>query len=144
VRAALLALGVAVGLYGGYLLLSQGLDNLVATAIWLAGGVILHDGVIGPTLVVLGLGVVLLVPHRVRAPIAAGLIVLGTVTVTAVPMLGRFGERPDNPTLLDRNYTTGWLVFALLVALGTALGVFRALRRTPGEDTDVVHEPEEG
>jgi hypothetical protein len=144
VRAALVALGVAVGLYGGYLLLSQGLDNLVATAIWLAGGVILHDGVIGPTLVVLGLGVVLLVPHRVRAPIAAGLIVLGTVTVTAVPMLGRFGERPDNPTLLDRNYTTGWLVFALLVALGTALGVVRALRMTPGADTDVVHEPEEG
>lgn len=142
-RPALVALGVAVGVYGGYLLLAQGLDNLVAAVIWLAAGVILHDGVIGPVLVALGVAVVMLVPHRVRAPIAAGLIVLGTVTMTAVPMLGRFGERPDNPTLLDRNYTVGWLVFAVLVLAGTALGVLRALRSAPEEEADVVHEPEE-
>jgi hypothetical protein len=121
--------GVAVGVYGGYLLLSLGYDNLVAALLWLAGGVIVHDGLIGPALVALGVGVAMLVPHRVRAPVAAGLIVLGTVTMTAVPMLGRFGERPDNATLLDRNYTVGWCVFATLVLFGTLIGVIRALKR---------------
>jgi hypothetical protein len=37
-------------------------------------------------------------------------------------MLGRFGERRDNPSLLDRNYTGGWLVLATLVALGVFAG----------------------
>ncbi|MEP6816189.1 MAG: hypothetical protein ABI873_11625 [Marmoricola sp.] len=141
--------GLAVGAYGVYLLLSLGLSNLLAALYWLAGGVILHDGLIGPALIVVGVGVAMLVPHRVRAPVAAGLIVLGTVTMTAIPMLGRFGAKPDNPTLLDRNYTVGWLVFAALVALGAGLGVVRVLSRasvdsTGVEPTDVVHEPEEG
>ena len=82
---------------------------------------------------------VVLVPSRVRGPVATGLIVLGTVTATAIPMLGRFGERADNATLLDRNYTVGWLVFALLVVIGTGVGVWRSLR-DPGDsvygDTD--------
>jgi hypothetical protein len=127
-RAALVGVGVLVGVYGGYLLLSLGPDNLVAAAIWLAAGVILHDAVLGPLLVVLAAIVLLLVPRRVRGPVVAGLVVLGTVTMTAVPVLGRFGARPDNATLLPRDYTLGWLVFAALVAVVTAVGVLRALR----------------
>ena len=34
------------------------------------------------------------------------------VTLVAVPVLGRFGARADNPTLLDRDYVAGWLVLA--------------------------------
>ena len=45
---------------------------------------------------------------------------LVTVTITAIPVLGKWGERPDNPTLLDRPYLLGWLIFAGLV-LGTTL-----------------------
>jgi hypothetical protein len=40
--------------------------------------------------------------------------------VVAVPVLGRFGARPDNPTLLDRPYVLGWLVLAALTLLGAA------------------------
>ena len=47
-----------------------------------------------------------------RAPAGRGrrsaLVVLRTVTVTAIPVLGPWGARPDNPTLLDRNYVAGW------------------------------------
>lgn len=58
-------------------------------------------------------------PSRARAIVTAGLIVLVTVTITAVPVLGSWGARSDNPTLLDRNYVLGWLVFAILVVVGS-------------------------
>ncbi len=43
------ASGLVVGLYGGYLLLSLGMTNLVQAVLWLAGAVIVHDGLIGPS-----------------------------------------------------------------------------------------------
>ncbi|MCW2757684.1 MAG: hypothetical protein JWO46_1430 [Nocardioidaceae bacterium] len=138
------ALGVLVAVYGAVLLLKQGWDNLLATVYWLAGGVVLHDGVLGIALIVIGALVVALVPARVRAPIAAGLIVLGTVTATAIPVLGRFGARPDNLSLLDRNYTVGWLVFAALVVVASAAGVARATRvpsEGPADPEGVDREP---
>jgi hypothetical protein len=58
-------------------------------------------------------------------------VVLGSVTVLAVPVLGRFGERSDNATLLDRDYTAGWLVLALFtVAAVVVASVLRSRRAT--------------
>lgn len=139
------AVGLLVGVYGAYLLLSLGLQNLIDTVIWLAGGVIIHDGIIGIALLGIGLLVAALVPDRVRGPIAAGLVVLGTVTLLAVPMLGRFGARTDNATLLDRNYTLGWVVFAVVVALVTAVVVVRRTRTPstgPADPEGTEREPE--
>ena len=113
-RMALGALGVIVGLYGGWLVLSRGHD-LLNLVLWLAGGVVLHDGVLALTVLVVGTVAVRLLPKAAKAPAVVGAIVLGSVTLAAVPVLGRFGERSDNVTLLDRNYTVGWLVFAGLV-----------------------------
>jgi hypothetical protein len=63
-----------------------------------------------------------------------GLVVLATVTVTAIPVLGSWGARPDNATLLDRNYLLGWLVFATLVVLGVLLaGPIGRRRRERGK-----------
>jgi hypothetical protein len=127
-RLALGGVGVLVGLFGFYELLQQGFDNLVATVIWLAGGVLLHDGVLAfLTIAVVAIGA-RVTPPRFRAPIAAGFLVLGTVTATAVPVLGRFGARSDNPTLLDRNYAGGWLVFAGLVCVVVAVSMLMSAR----------------
>ena len=129
------ALGAAGAAYGLVLVLQQGLSDLVDIVIWLAGGVVLHDFVLVPiTLTLLFLGS-RLVPDRLRGPVAAGLVVLGTVTVVAIPVLGRFGARPDNPTLLDRNYAAGWLAVAALTVIGvvvTSLVTRRRGRRTRG------------
>ena len=51
-----------------------------------------------------------LLPRAARAPAVVGFVVLGSVTLLAVPVLGRFGARPDNATLLDRDYVVGWVV----------------------------------
>lgn len=136
-RLALGAAGVMVGLFGTYQLLGLGFENLLGTAIWLAGGVLLHDAVLAfATIAVLGVGTLLL-PPRLKPPLAAAFLVLGTVTLAAVPALGRFGARADNPTLLDRNYLVGWLLLVLLVSSGTAATVLlRGRRSTAGRSGD--------
>jgi hypothetical protein len=125
--------GVLVALFGVHQLLGLGLANLVGTVVWLAGGVIVHDGVLAFATVAVVWAGGLLVPRRHRAAVAAGFLVLGTVTVSAVPVLGRFGARPDNPTLLDRDYVAGWLVFAGLVCAATAVAML-VRRRRPAPD----------
>jgi len=118
VRPAIGALGVLVGLYGAWLLLSRAdAGDLLSLAFWLGGGVLAHDvGVAAVTLMVAVLAKRWL-PSAARMPAAAGLVVLGTLTVVAIPFLGRFGAREDNPTLLDRNYVGGYLVVVALVVI---------------------------
>ena len=121
------ALGVAVAAYGAWLLLQEDFADLVDTAVWLAGGVVLHDFVLVPLTLLLGLVLIRLLPANLRAPAAGGLVVLGTVTLMAVPVLGGWGANADNPTILDRNYTVGWLVVAGVTMLVVVLTI--ALRR---------------
>jgi hypothetical protein len=124
------ALGLAAAGLGVARLLALGPANLVAAATWLVLGVVVHDGLLAPLTV--ALGVLLARAARLPGPALTGLTVLGTVTVVAVPVLGRFGERPDNPTLLDRNYVLGWLGLATLTVLCS--GIVAAVRRTKGGD----------
>jgi hypothetical protein len=114
------ALGVAVAAYGAWLLLQEDLSDLVDTAIWLAGGIVLHDFALVPLTLLLGVVLVRLLPANRRAPVAGGLVVLGTVTLMAVPVLGGWGANADNPTILDRNYPAGWLVVAGVTILVVA------------------------
>ena len=130
------ALGVAVAGYGAWLLLQEDLADLIDTAVWLAGGVVLHDFVLVPLTLLLGFALVRLLPANLRAPVAGGLVVLGTVTLMAVPVLGGWGANADNPTILDRNYPIGWLVVlgvTMLVVVVTI--VLRAGRRSGGPGT---------
>ncbi|MGI8948860.1 MAG: hypothetical protein ACR2FV_12995, partial [Ornithinimicrobium sp.] len=117
-RVVLGALGVLAGLWGVWLILgSADLSDLVNLTIWLGGGIIAHDvGVAAVSLVLAAVGARFL-PEASRKPAAAGLVVLGTITVVAIPFLGRFGARASNPTLLDRNYVGGYLAIAALVLI---------------------------
>lgn len=125
------ALGTALVLYGGWLLVTRGHD-LVAVAVWLVAGVVLHDGVLAVLTIALGGLAVRLAPAPARAPLVVGLVVLGSTTLLAVPVLGRFGARPDNPTLLDRDYTAGWLVLAGLTALAVVVATLVRSRGRSG------------
>lgn len=135
-RLALGCVGVLVGAYGALLLLQQGLPNLLATLIWLAGGIVAHDFVWAP-LVVLGaaLGSRLTRPGA-RPFVTAALVVIATVTVSALPALGRFGAREDNSTLLDRNYAAGWVVLVgTVVLVTTVVGILHRSRGHSGPPT---------
>ncbi|MBR7741896.1 hypothetical protein KC207_01140 [Phycicoccus sp. BSK3Z-2] len=138
-RLALGALGVLAGLYGAVRLLQTGTDNVTAALWWVAGGVVVHDGLLAPVVVVLTVLALRVLPAAARPWTAAAAVVVGTVTVTAIPVLGRFGARPDNPTLLPRDYVRNWLIVVALVVVGTALLALvrtaRERRVSPGPST---------
>jgi len=124
-RLALGAVGVALIGVGAWQLVGTSLPDLVNIVVFLAAGVIGHDLVVAPLVVLAGALVVPLLPTRWRAPVVVGLVVLLTVTVTAVPVLGRFGAKPDDPGLLNRPYGMLWLMFALTVLVVVTATVLR-------------------
>ncbi|MFL6079904.1 MAG: hypothetical protein ACJ714_08255 [Ornithinibacter sp.] len=133
-RLAIGALGVGVAAYGLVALLDLGLDNLRAAMTWLVGGVLLHDGLLAPVTIAGCFVVARLWRGSLPAPVVVGAVVLGTVTVVAIPVLGRFGARADNPTLLDRNYVLGWLVLVTLTVLAVAADILVSRSRKGGAD----------
>lgn len=108
---------ILVGAYHLYDISTRGASRVVSIAAWTAGGVLLHDAVVAPLVVLVGVLLVPRLPSWGRGPVTAGLVVLLSVTLLAVPVIGRFGARPDVPSLLDRPYGLLWLVFALLVTV---------------------------
>lgn len=121
-RCLLGVLGVALASYGAWLALTrQDAGQLVEIAVWLGAGVVLHDVVVAGA--VLG-GVALgrrVLPPPWRAPATLALVVWGGVTLMAIPVLGRFGARPDNPTLLDRPYLGTWVALTVLTIVAVVV-----------------------
>jgi hypothetical protein len=140
-RLAIGVLGLAMGAFGALRFLQLDFPDMVNAVLWLAAGVAVHDGVIAPLTIGLTVLATRVVPSKAGVRVTVGLIVLATVTVTALPVLGKWGEKPDNPTLLDRNYLVGWLVFAVLVLLGTLLAGPVARRLRPGRGKRVSRSP---
>lgn len=133
IRYGLGGLGVLAALYGVFLVLSrqEGLARLESVGIWLVGGVVLHDAVLAP--LVIGLAwLVRGTPTTWRRPAVVGLVVLGSLTLLAVPVLTGLGARADNPTLLDRPYGWSWLVTLVVVVALVVVAAVVGARRSSG------------
>jgi hypothetical protein len=122
--------GLVATAYGASLLLDDGFSDLVNLATWLVAGVVLHDLVLAPLVIVLVLVAARMLPTTWRGPAASALVVLGSVSLWAIPVLGRFGARTDNSTLLNRPYWTGWALIAAITLLTTAATILIRTRRT--------------
>lgn len=129
-RLVLGAAGLGVIAWGAWLVLGLGPDQWPSLGLWLAGGVFGHDALLAPLVVLLGMLLVHLVPAPARAPLTVALIVWGSITLLAVPVLGRFGALPDNPTLMDRPYQMSWWILSAVVVAAVALGTFVQARRS--------------
>lgn len=124
--------GFLLAAYGVVLLADDSASDLLGLVVWLAAGVVLHDLVLAPLVIGLAWVAARVLPDVARGPVVAGAVVLGSVTLLAVPVLGRFGASPGNDTLLDRDYVAGWLVLAGLTAAAVGTSVLLRVRRRRG------------
>jgi hypothetical protein len=136
--------GGAMTVYGVVRLLGLGWANTWDTLQWLVGGVVLHDAAFAGLTLAVALLAVRVVPRDRLAPWVVAGVVLVPTTLLAVPELGRFGARADNPTLLDRHYWLGWFVLVTLVLAAAVAAILvtsyaarvrrRPVGRTAGGD----------
>ncbi|WP_327342291.1 hypothetical protein [Streptomyces europaeiscabiei] len=124
------AAGVALMGVGASLLLD--VRDLTGVLVWLGGAVVLHDVVIAPLVLLVGL---VAVRAGVRGPVRGALLVAGALTAVALPVLLRPGK-PANSSVLPLDYPRNWLLALVAVATVTALlmavrGTRRIRRRPP-------------
>lgn len=123
--------GVAAVLYG-VLLLWQGnpWPVLLNIGVWAAAGVILHDFVFAPLCVALGFAGRRILPRSWWTPAAVGALCSVVLVLLAIPVYDRPGARPDNPTVLDRDYPRGlWTLLVLTWAIVALVIITSAVRR---------------
>jgi hypothetical protein len=106
-----------MGAYGAVLLWDNSLEVIVRIAVWAVAGAVLHDFVFAPLCVALGFTGRRLIRGRWWTPLTvAGLctVVLGLL---AIPVFAKPGLRPDNMTVLNRDYPLGlWVSLAVVWA----------------------------
>ena len=114
-RWALVAMGVAIGGYGAWQLWEFPTDALLRIAVWAATGVIIHDFVFAPLTAALGYTSRRLIKGRWWPPVAVAAMCSITLVLLAIPVFDTPGAKPDNPSVLDRDYPLGLGVSLALV-----------------------------
>lgn len=88
IRVCLAAAGVAIGLVGLYAFVT-GVPSRqwLGVVTWLGGVVVVHDAVIAPVAVLLGLALFAVTPRRLRAPMRVAALAAACVALIGVPLL---------------------------------------------------------
>ncbi|MCX4625678.1 hypothetical protein [Streptomyces sp. NBC_01443] len=125
-------LGLALMGLGGALLIQQ--PSPWRIALWLAGAVVVHDGLIAP-LVIAVAALTGALGLRLHGIPRAALIVAGSLTAIALPPLLRPGGAA-NPTVVPLDYLGNWLLAMAAVAVAAGLWAgtrtaLRGMRRQP-------------
>jgi hypothetical protein len=128
VRGLLIATGVGFVVWGVWLMRDFTREQLTSEAFWLAGGVVLHDVVLAPVVVLIGVLGARLLPRRFRRSTATAFVVWGTLTIAFLPVLSGEGGKAGNDTILGRPYVLSWLVMTVVLA-GYAVGAGLRRRR---------------
>src|SRR5690606_23638141 len=103
-RGLLVVVGLGFGVWGVWLMRDFSASQGVSLAIWLVGGVVLHDALLAPITVGTGVLAAKSLPSHVRAVAAVAFVIWGTVTITVANVLLGVGGKADNETLLGRPY----------------------------------------
>jgi hypothetical protein len=131
VGAALIGLGV------GGLLATQEIPRIVNAAAYLGGAIVVHDALLAPLALLVGVLVTRLAPAIARPVVAAALVVSATVAVATAPVWLERGRAryPDNTTILpDASYrlnlalVLGAIWLAALVVIGVRVRRSRRLQ----------------
>jgi hypothetical protein len=124
--------GIGFGLWE-LVVVSPRATRPVAAISWLAAGLVVHDAVLAPLAVVVGLVVSRALKGAVARVVGVGLFVAICIIVVAVPALLTPGV-PGNPSATPRDYLGGLTVALVVVAVVTAVWAWLARRATePGD-----------
>lgn len=111
IRWALVLAGVALGAYGALLLWDN--PSVLPIVRWALLAVVVHDFVFAPLCAAAGLAGRTLIPVRWRPPVAVAALCSVVLALLAIPVYTKPGLRPDNLSVLDRDYAVGlWLAIA--------------------------------
>ncbi|MGZ8801217.1 MAG: hypothetical protein ACXWZL_00985 [Mycobacterium sp.] len=136
-RLLLVVAGVAVGAYGAVLLWDNSSTVLVRIAVWALVGVVVHDFVFAPLCAAVGMAGRTLIPVRWQSPAAVAALCSVVLVVLAIPVYSRPGARPDNPTVLDRDYAAG--LWTAIAAVWVCVPLYYLVaRRLPVRQDQVV------
>ncbi len=130
IRAVLLLGGLLMAGWGLWLMRDFRIDQLRSSGLWLVGGIVVHDGILAPIVVLYGLVHARAVPAYARKPVTVGLILWGTITVAVANVLSGEGGKADNHSLLNRPYQTTWLVLTFVLIAAVIADVIRRRPRT--------------
>lgn len=133
VRVVLTVAGVAAGLWGVWLMRDFSGEQLLSVGIWLGGSVLLHDAVLAPLTVALGVVAARVLPRHARAAAGIAFLLWATLTVTFLPVLSGQGGKPDNDTILGRPYLASWLVLTGVLVGGAVIAARRRRPLRPAE-----------
>jgi len=115
VRVLLMLAGFAAGLYGAWLIWEFPLVIIIRMAVWAAAGVVLHDFVFAPLCAALGFAGRRIIRGRWWMPVSVAALSTAVLCLLAIPVYARPGARPDNLTVLDRDYPLGLWVSIVIV-----------------------------
>lgn len=129
----LLLAGSATIAFGGVQMLHLLLDRtapVLGVGAWWLGGPLIVDLLVVPIVVITGVAISRFIPVGWRRDVAAASALSLLVSLVALPFLTGLGRRPDNPSLLDRNYWAGYLTLLVLIwGVPLVLRLLRRLRR---------------
>jgi hypothetical protein len=106
----------------------RGTGDLLPLGVWIVGGDVVHDALLVPATLLVTVLVTAFVPEPWRAPLLAGLGATACILLVSIPLLGGYGRKAGNPTVLPLDYGTavptavgiawllalGWLVVRLV------------------------------
>jgi len=138
-RVVLIVLGLILGVYGAVLVWENPPVIIMRIVVWALVGVVLHDLVFAPVCVALGFAGRRLIPRRWWPPVAVAAFISVVLVFLAIPVYGKPGMRPDNMTVLDRNYPLG-LSISLGVVWMCVLLYFLAMRLLPVRQDEMVEQ----
>jgi hypothetical protein len=135
----LVALGVVVAGYGAVLVWENPPVIIMRILAWALVGVVLHDLLFAPVCVALGFAARRLIPGKWWPPMAVAAFCSVVLVCLAIPVYSTPGMRPDNMTVLDRNYPVGlWMSLAVVWACVPLYCL--AVRQLPVRQDEVVEQ----
>lgn len=131
-------------LVAGWALIAFGLVTVFARpqateppnfAAWFLGLVVVHDGLVAPLALAVGIAVGRRVTGWARAEVCAALVLTAVLVLFSWTQLRGYGLQEDNPSLMPNDYAAGLSLVVLAIWAVTAVLLLRARARVPRRRT---------